>query len=108
MLSRKHKVMLLPDSRASGGSNAHLVTLAEVAAAEPPSLSHSGVCFASSARLGELNSPHGFVIHGVLHSLKVCLATVGMASARYWRLMLRGRWVAALCIPSSGTAGQML
>lgn len=42
--------MLLPDSRASGGSNAHLVTLAEVAAAEPPSLSHSGVCFASSAR----------------------------------------------------------
>lgn len=48
MLSRKHKVTLLPDSRASGRSDAHLAPQAEVAAAELPSLSLSGVRFPSS------------------------------------------------------------
>lgn len=75
VLSRQHKVTLLPESGASGRGDAHLAPWAEVAAAELPSPLSLGYILPpvlGSTTFGGLGVPRGFVTHEGLHTLQLC------------------------------------
>lgn len=82
MLSRQHKVMLLPESGASGRSDAHLAPWAEVAAAELPSPLSLGYILPAvlgSVVFGGLDVPRGFITRGRWHTLQLCCGSICQA-----------------------------